>query len=248
MLVMSAKALALLATTIAAATADAKNSPAVAPRRRELQECWGLDIGRRIALSPEEQQVPICLDVGIMAHTSSVEIVVEEGTHISKAEMCLQVQSIETVSRKERAFRRCAVDGLVVPIGKPNVSRAYLFSVSVTVPVLVVVEARTVGTTNEPPMPPFMPGEPMPPPAPNPRGEICDPYEQNVLIECAADAQQLGCLRSHPTPSEEIECLEINLDRVSGGCRVRAPHRPHPAQTAACCSPHSAAPTLRRMR
>ena len=94
---------AFLATTmltaatadIAAATADLrphKNSPAAAPRRRELQECWGLDIGRRIALSPEEQQVPICLDVGIMAHTSSVEIVVEEGTHISKAEMCLHVQ------------------------------------------------------------------------------------------------------------------------------------------------------------
>lgn len=44
--------------------------------------------------------------------------------------------------------------------------------------------------------------------------------EIHVLLTCADDAANLGCL--YKSSREEIECLEMKLEHVSQPCRVSA--------------------------
>jgi hypothetical protein len=204
-------------------------SISAAPPPRELMatQCWGLDMDRRIKLMPDAQRTPVCLTVDVLPHTNAISLQIVETPPLG-GKVCVQVQSMEMVSGKGRAFRVCHDSSIDIPLGKPNVSRAYLFEISDTLSVDLEVEARSVGALGEPPAPPYAPALPYPPPMPSPREE-CLVAEERVLVVCDEDADQLGCLRGDPTPAEEIECLELNLDEVSDECVVRARSSPPPS-------------------
>ena len=66
-------------------------------------------------------------------------------------------------------------------------------------------------------LPERKPASPPTPPAPLPSG-VCEGEVVRVLIDCAADATRLGCMNDVRTRSEEIECLEMNVDHLTISC------------------------------
>ena len=66
-------------------------------------------------------------------------------------------------------------------------------------------------------LPERKPASPPTPPAPLPSG-VCEGEVVRVLIDCAADAARLGCMNDVRTRSEEIECLEMNVDHLTISC------------------------------
>ena len=50
-------------------------------------------------------------------------------------------------------------------------------------------------------------------------GKIICARQLRALVDCEEDAERLGCLKGVHSRNEELDCLEMNLDRVSMDCR-----------------------------
>ena len=169
--------------------------------------CWRLDVGVPIKMTTEEQRLAVCLEVQSQPDQVLLQVAQDE---LASDNLCVDVQSIEIVSRKQAKYHKCGTNMLTMPLGPPGVRTSYTFVISTTEPVAVYVEAVDA----RPPAPPS-------PPAPSPRAR-CETAEDNVLSRCASDAHELGCLKGSPSRAEEITCLEINYEQLDAHCRVCA--------------------------
>ena len=162
-----------------------------------------LQLGRNV-ISPHEYSLLFCLEVDVLPHVPSVDIIFDRELFSGEDELCV----FKTDPGHDRGQKICdSSQHLQLALLPPKRAETYTFQISSAAhhDIFVRVVPRSSGAYP----PPAPPGRRYPPSPPLPS---CESEELNTFMFCAASAQSFGC--DCTTEEDEWLCLRRNMDRI----------------------------------